>query len=77
MITLQHGFEAVDLDLTEEKSKNLLTLIKKYKDNLGLGLNLDKMIITSSDSQDLINPSTTDVTDLVTYVINVKHDGKG
>jgi hypothetical protein len=76
MITITHGFEEVFIELNEEKSSNLLSLIKKYKDNLGIGTNIENLIVNSTANLQLVNLNS-DVIDNTQYIVNIKHDGKG
>lgn len=79
MIKLTHGFEEVITELSEEKNKTLLGLIKRYKDNLGIGTNIENLLVNSPNrpAHDSFIPLNSDVIDNTEYIINIKHDGKG
>lgn len=79
MIKLTHGFEEVNIDLSEEKNKTLLGLIKKYKDLLAIGTNIDNLLVNSPNrpAHDSYIPLNSDAIDNTEYIINIKHDGKG
>lgn len=74
--SIKYKFENIVLTLEDEKNLTLETLIKKYRDSLGIGTNLESLVITTTDSVSPIE-LTENVVGGTQYVLEVNHDSKG
>lgn len=75
-VLLEHKFQKLVLNLEEEKSTSIETLVKKYRDSLGIGTNLESLVITANTQATPIQLSG-DVVGGTHYIIEIAHDSKG